>query len=133
MPKYDEAQEDYITPILQYAHTMYVTRSKSAEEVEMISAVLENLAAYSHQNIRSVYFDTVLEGKRTRDDGTVEMFEIIFSNQVFSPVCVYNWGKLPGVLTNNDMNRKEEIVSSIEAIRPAVIADIQKAVDFYTE
>ena len=133
MPKYDEAQEDYITPILQYAHTMCVTKSKSAEEVEMISAVLENLAAYSHKNIRSVYFDTVLEGKRTRDDGTIEMFDIIFSNQVFSPVCVYNWGKLSSVLTNNAMNKKEEIVSSVEAITPAIKADIEKTVEFYTQ
>ena len=77
MPKYEESQESYITPISQYTHTMHV--SVVNDNTAMISVVLENLCAESYCSVRPIYFDQIIAGKRIQDDSTIEMFDIIFS------------------------------------------------------
>ncbi|MBQ8551283.1 MAG: extracellular solute-binding protein [Clostridia bacterium] len=130
MPKYDEAQAEYITPILQFAHTMHVT--KANDNHEMISVVLENLAAESHRNVRPAYFEKVLEGKRTSDDRDIEMFDIIFDNQVFNPAAVYNWGKMADTLNNTALSGKREITSSIASITSVIQSDIKATIEYYS-
>ena len=130
MPKYDESQENYITPILQFTHTMHVTKANS--DIEMTGVVLENLAAESYRSVRSDYFEKVIEGKRSRDDGTIEMFDIIFDNQVMDPTTVFDWGGLAGALNDNAFNGTREISSKIASIENKIKTDIQKTTDYYS-
>ncbi|MBE6613520.1 MAG: ABC transporter substrate-binding protein [Ruminococcaceae bacterium] len=129
MPKYDEAQENYITPILQFAHTMHVT--KANDRIDMVGTVLENLAAESHKNVRSIYFEKVIEGKRAQDDGTLEMFEIIFDNQVMNSMTVYDWGGLAGKLNDSALAGTREIASAIASLTTKIQSDMQKTADYY--
>ncbi|MBQ2707680.1 MAG: hypothetical protein IJF67_05390, partial [Clostridia bacterium] len=129
MPKYDEAQEHYITPILQFAHTMHVT--KANDRIDMVGTVLENLAAESHKNVRSIYFEKVIEGKRAQDDGTLEMFEIIFDNQVMNSMTVYDWGGLAGKLNDSALAGTREIASAIASLTSKIQSDMQKTADYY--
>ena len=131
IPKYDESQENYVTPILQFAHTMHVT--KANPDIEMTGVVLENLAAESHKNVRPDYFEKVIEGKRARDDGTIEMFEIIFDNQVMDPTTVFDWGGLAGALNDTAFAGKREISSKIASIESKIKTDIQLTVEYYGE
>lgn len=129
MPKYDETQENYITPILQYAHTMHVTKANN--RIDMVGVVLENLAAESYKNVRSVYFEKVIEGKRAQDDGTLEMFEIIFDNQVMNPMTVYDWGGFAGKLNDSALAGTREIASAIASLTAKIQSDMQKTADYY--
>ncbi|MBQ8551821.1 MAG: extracellular solute-binding protein [Clostridia bacterium] len=129
MPKYDEDQEHYITPITEFAHVMHVT--KANDDIEMIGIALENLAAESHKYVRDAYFEKVLDSKRTVDDESIEMLEIIFEHQVFEPVLIYNWGKLPAMLEDSALARKREITSGIASILPAIQSDLEKTANYY--
>lgn len=130
MPKYDENQEYYITPILQFAHTMHVT--KANDDYEMVSIVLENLAAESHKSVRPAYFDKVLDGKRTKDDRDIEMFDIIFENQVFNPSTVFDWGMIASALNDKALGGNKEITSTFAAHTTMIQSDIAKTVEYYS-
>lgn len=131
LPKYDADQEDYITPLLHYVHTMYVT--KANDDVEMVGVVLENLAAESRRIVRPAYFERVLEGKRTRDDDSIEMLEIIFENQVLNPAMVFDWGGFTGTIHDNAFMGNKSISSKIASITSMIQSDIQKTVDYYSK
>ena len=131
LPKYDASQESYITPLLQYVHTMYVTKANA--DVEMIGVVLENLAAESHRIVRPAYFEKVLEGKRTKDDGSIEMLEIIFENQVMNPATVFDWGGLASAINDSAFGGNKAISSRIASITSMIQSDIQETVDYYSK
>ena len=131
LPKYNEAQEEYITPIIHFTHVMHV--SKCRENTEMIGTVLTHLAAESKKTVRPAYFDHIIEGKRVQDDDTIEMFDIIFGNQVMNPACIYDWGGVCGTLNNAGQNRQPEIASQMAAALPGIKAAIQDTIDFYSK
>lgn len=131
LPKYDEEQEDYITPIIHFAHTMHITTARGADE--MLSAALENLAAESYRTVRPAYFDSIIEGKRVQDDDTIEMFDIIFENRVMNPACIYDWGKITTIINNCGQTRDPNVASAIAEALPAIKASIQETIDFYSE
>lgn len=131
LPKYSEEQDGYITPILQYAHTMHVT--KANDDIEMVGIVLENLAAISHKLVRPAYFEKVLESKRTRDDGSIEMLELIFENQVMNPTTVFNWGGFASVINDTAFGGFREVTSRIASITSMVQADIEATIEYYEQ
>ena len=111
MPKYDENQKEYMTPILQYVHTMYVTVAN--QKTDVIGATLENMAAEYYRTLRPAYYETVLENKRVRDDESLEMLETIFKNRELNPAVVFDW-KITNLLNNAALNGKDTIVSDVE-------------------
>ena len=131
LPKADEAQEDYITPIIHFTHIMHVT--KCQEDPEMIGTVLTHLAAESRKTVRPAYFDHIIEGKRVQDDDTIEMFDIIFENQVMNPACIYDWGGICTTLNNAGQNRIPGIASEIASVTPAVNEAIKGTIEFYSK
>ena len=130
MPKYDDSQEEYMTPILQYVHTMYVTVAN--QKTEMIGATLENMAAEYYRTLRPAYYQTVLENKRVRDDESLEMLDIIFRNRELNPVVVFDW-KIAGLLNDDALRGKDTIVSDVEKNLGKIQSAIESTVDFYRE
>ena len=131
MPKFDESQEEYITPIIQFAHTMHIT--KANKTIDRIGIVLENLAAESYKNVRSIYFETVIEGKRALDEESVEMFEIIFDNQVMNPMTIYGWGGFSNMLNSMALAGNRSIASRAAAYASRTQADIQNTANYYKQ
>ena len=129
MPKYDENQKEYLTPILQYVHTMYVTKANT--RTKMIGAVLENLSAESYKSLRPAYFESVLDNKRVRDEESKEMLDIIFSNRVLSPVTVFDWGGLSSLLNQKGQAKNADIASSVANVINKVQADIEATLELY--
>ena len=130
MPKYDESQEEYMTPILQYVHTMYVTVAN--RKTEMIGATLENMAAEYYRTLRPAYYETVLENKRVRDDESLEMLEIIFKNRELNPVVVFDW-QIAALLNDDALKGRDSIVSDAEKRIGKIQAAIESTVDFYRQ
>lgn len=130
MPKYDENQKEYMTPILQYVHTMYVTVAN--QKTDAIGATLENMAAEYYKNLRPAYYETVLENKRVRDDESLEMLEIIFKNRELNPAVVFDW-KITNILNDAALNGKDAIVSEVESQLTQIQAAINDTVDFYRQ
>lgn len=130
MPKYDDNQKEYLTPILQSVHTMYVTVAN--KKTDVIGATLENMAAEYYKNLRPAYYETVLENKRVRDDESLEMLEIIFKNRELNPAVVFDW-KITNILNDAALNGKDAIVSEVESQLTQIQAAINDTVDFYRQ
>jgi hypothetical protein len=78
-PKFDEAQEQYVS--LDWSGLMCIPTT--AQNLDMIGAANELLAYESLDTTVPAYYDVLLTGKFARDDETVEMLDIIFSNIVY--------------------------------------------------
>lgn len=130
MPKYDENQKEYMTPILQYVHTMYVTVAN--QKTDVIGATLENMAAEYYRTLRPAYYETVLENKRVRDDESLEMLEIIFKNRELNPAVVFDW-KITNILNDAALKGKDTIVSDVERQSKQIQKAINNTVDFYRQ
>ena len=68
-----------------------------------------------YKNVRSIYFETVIEGKRALDEESVEMFEIIFDNQVMNPMTIYGWGGFSNMLNSMALASNRSIASRAAA------------------
>jgi ABC-type glycerol-3-phosphate transport system substrate-binding protein len=78
LPKFDEAQEHYLTT--PGAGINFYTVPVTVKDTECVSAVLEGLAILGHQDIIPTYYDTVLKSKYTRDEESAEMLDLIREN-----------------------------------------------------
>jgi ABC-type glycerol-3-phosphate transport system substrate-binding protein len=74
-PKYDEHQQNYYT----FLHDQFgaIGIPATAQNTEMIGAVLEALASESRRSVVPAYYDIALKGKYTRDVESAEMLDII--------------------------------------------------------
>lgn len=75
LPKYDADQDRYYEGVQDSHNTISVMYGD--KDYDMISAVLEMLAAESYSNVRPVLFETVLKGRYLRDSNAWEVFDII--------------------------------------------------------
>lgn len=74
-PKYDEAQENYLS--LDWGGLMCIPSTIS--NPDMVGAVLELLAYESGNGVIETYYDVLLEGKLARDTDTIAMLDILFN------------------------------------------------------
>ena len=74
-PKYDDAQEGYITPTVNDA----VGIPAYVKDPDMSAVITEAMQYYSEQTVKPAYFETAIKRKSTRDEESVEMLDIIGS------------------------------------------------------
>lgn len=75
-PKYDEAQDRYITPVVnEVAGIPYVVHDS-----EISAILLEALTAETYRTVRPAYFDIALMRKYSRDDDSNVMLDMIMKN-----------------------------------------------------
>lgn len=85
VPKYDEAQEQYITPLDIHPFGVPVT----AQNTDEISLLLEAYSSVGYNTVREAYFNTALQDKYSRDEDTADMLDII-SNTLKVDLAVLN-------------------------------------------
>ncbi len=75
-PKYNEAQERYITPVVnEVAGIPYVVK-----DFDMSALLLEALTAETYKIVRPAYYDIALMRKYSRDDDSNGMLDMILKN-----------------------------------------------------
>ncbi|MBQ2708952.1 MAG: hypothetical protein IJF67_11860 [Clostridia bacterium] len=77
LPKFDEAQEDYILDVSQ--STVLWAVPVTASDYELTAKFCEVFAHYSKEHMIPAYYETTLQEKFSRDADTAEMLEIIRS------------------------------------------------------
>ena len=75
MPKYDEAQAEYIT-MTGYSTTL-LTVPKTQTDPERTGVILDALSYESWKNVLPVYYDVTIEQKGLRNEDSIEMLDII--------------------------------------------------------
>ena len=86
IPKYNAAQENYITWTNGICTTSSI--SKAAKNLERLGPTLEALAIISKQRVTPAYYDTVLQRKSVRDEESQGMLDIIFKTRTYD-LCMY--------------------------------------------
>ena len=79
MPKYDEAQKDYIS--LNWSG--YMTVPATAKDFELTGKVAELLGYYNGKIVHPAFYDILLGQKISRDTESLEMLDIIFKNTIY--------------------------------------------------
>lgn len=127
MPKYDEAQTEYISPV--YHGAIGICVPQTVTDTERVATVLENLAAQSYKTTRPVYYDVVLGSKLVRDERSVESLDTILDAGRFEIAYVYDWGKLRSSIQSELSQKKDNISSSFEKIAAKITADIDSTLE----
>ena len=89
-PKYDEAQETYLSLVHDTAY-MYGVPS-DCRDIDAVCALMEALAADSHRNVMPVYYDQVLKGKYARDTVSGQILDIIHDHPVADFAYINGYG-----------------------------------------
>lgn len=90
-PKYDEAQENYCNLVSSW-HCQFVCVPETVLDLDRTGVVLELLAYKGKELLTPAYYEKTVVGQRTRDEESIEMLDIIFSNLVYDLGMIYNIG-----------------------------------------
>ena len=95
LPKYDEAQENYITAAT-YTGSMYAIPT-DAKDTDVSSAVIEALASEGYYRVAPAFFETAMKVKYSSDDDTSRMYDIIKASIMYDFGRVYSAAGLDGI------------------------------------
>ncbi|MBQ2708879.1 MAG: hypothetical protein IJF67_11485 [Clostridia bacterium] len=127
MPKYDEAQENYLS-IANTWWSDHIVVPATNTELEMTGHLLDAMGYYSQQYITPAFIDQSVIGKGVRDEDSVEMINLILENQIFDIGLIFNWGGMTGMLQKMASSGTPSFASSWAGIEPAVLAAMEKTV-----
>ena len=86
-PMYDENQEKYLSTLAGSADAMVFL--KTLGDREFAGIILEALAAESYRTCVTAYYDNVLSYKLVRDEGNMDMIELIMDGRMYDFGYVY--------------------------------------------
>ncbi len=112
MPKYDEAQDGYITLTAQYAAGLAIPAQ--SPDLTRTCTVIQNLGAYSYKWLRSAYYEKTLKGKVASDTESAEMLNIIYKNSVFELDLIYAF-QISETIKNCAIDRSANLKSALDA------------------
>ncbi len=128
LPKYDEAQADYYSPIFSNPFPITVIPVTN-DNLEYTGILLEEMPYRGYTELLPALYDTVLTGKCARDDDSVEMLDIIFNNKFYDIGMIFDFGGVRTELRKHFDNLDDNLVSGFESIRPKVEANIQSLLE----
>ncbi len=101
IPKYDEAQKDYITTMAM-PFTMY-TVPENVADGERAGAVLECLASEGYRKVTPALFEIAMKTRYSSDDVSSKMYDIVRANITFDLGRLFNEsiGKIPTATLRN--------------------------------
>ena len=121
-PKYNSEQESYWN-VSPNAHAMIVP--VTVQDLEFAGAVMEELAYQSHKTLLPAYYETVLKGKTTRDDDSIEMLDVIHNS--ISYVIKIIGTEFSDAIYNEMANKNYSLSSMLDSWKPRVetqLADV---------
>ena len=131
-PKYDEAQETYLSRIEGCEQTCIPVTNVA--HLEMTGVILEAMASDSAQHLVPAFYETLLKSKFARDNDSEEMLEIVFGNRVF------DWGDTvwcpeirDGQFSSMMKNNKRDIASVAAKLEKTMNTKIADAIAAFEE
>lgn len=123
IPKYDEAQEDYVTNMYWASHMVSIP--VTCKDVDRAAIVIDTLNYEAAERLLPVYYDRV-SYKGLRDQDSIDMLEIIRSSRY------YNWGLSYGWLDSIEPTVHSMLVEgngNISALAASASKVVQKLID----
>lgn len=122
-PKYDEAQEKYLSHVNMAAPVFFVPLTNG--EADKTGALLEVLSHYSHEHVMDVYYETCFSAKFARDEESYEMLQLALENKVYDLGFVWKWGDFMNKIAALIENKSASLSSTIATLEKLVNADIE--------
>ena len=91
VPKYTEDQENYLSTVSPHVCSC-LTVPLTVTNYDMVSVILEAMAAESRYSVLPAYYSTVLKEKFSRDETSKDMLDIIFTNRVYDLGVYFGFG-----------------------------------------
>ena len=111
LPKYDKAQQNYITPIYSASLTASAVPITTAD-VEKTGIFMEYFAYKGNRIMRPALYDELLEGYLPRDEESLEMLDIIFETIKYDTGLIFNFNNIADNLFSQYSELKDTTVSS---------------------
>lgn len=130
IPKYDKAQENYLT----WAHAIGSTFSipRSVGRTDILGDVLETFVVLSYQTVKPAYYDNMLTKKNVRDGESGEMLELIFQNRVYDMAVYFSSLGMAGLFAEAALTPSQQFASAYQKVSrsfPRRINAILQALD----
>ena len=116
LPKYDEAQEDYNTPVGSW-DAAYVCVPKSTEDEDRTSTIIERTAYISSQIVTPAYYKRTLEGKYVQDEDSYDMITIEIENRMYDIGLMFDFGGLSSSITSLSTNGRTQFASMLRGVQ----------------
>jgi hypothetical protein len=123
-PKYDESQTEYYSTVNPYTG-IFICVPVSNTDLDNTGMFLEAMAYEGYMNVKSAYYDTLLNGIIARDNESSQMLDILFSNRHYDLGLILDMGDLRSFIYMV-MTHDEDIVSYIDKRLKAANKDIEK-------
>lgn len=133
MPKQNEAQDDYYSPVTVYWCSALAIPTSNVENLEATCYAMEALAYYGQRDMTAQFYENTLKDKRFEDPESGPMLDIIFKNRVFDLGSVFNndilgfYTNLLFPSTNNHVSVIESKKSGYEVALEDIFMQIEEA------
>ena len=129
-PKWDEAQERYIT--MSDGHHEAMAIPKTIGNPEAVGTITEALCAESYKILVPAYYDVALKVKSTRDEQSIAMLDRIVNSRVFDFGFVYNAGNGASFIIQDLINSNKDTFESTYAKKEkSILKHYDKVVAFF--
>lgn len=132
-PKYDEAQEEYVTSILRRLTVSSIPITATAPETSEL--ILEAMACIGYNEIIPTYYDVALKDKYIRDAETAEMLDIVVETQYFDFMDVYyeDLGNTSDLLASYALFGGSSLASTFESRRNQLETQLENLYEAYED
>ena len=131
-PKYDEAQQEYLSPSTAIANTL-VSVTVTNNDYENTSIFLEDYSYRGHKTILPEFYEVLLQGKVARDEESKAMLDLIFSSPILDVGIICEFGGYPAVINSKTAAFDTNIVSEFESKERIANRAIEKFVSTISE
>ncbi len=131
-PKWDENQEIYMTGTMDRYSVIILPKTNT--DIRRTGIITEALNAESYKTLFPAWYEDSAQNKFARDEGTIEMLDIIMKGRNFDTVTLFsnNWSSLPwmfrDIVAKNTVtlpskwaSAEKSSVSALEKIKKAYI------------
>lgn len=129
IPKYNEDQTNYIAPVM--ADAMVVCVPVCTRSPDMVSLLLEAMAAESSDALKSAYYEITLQRKRSRDSESAGMLDLIFASRSYPLERIYNWGNLSNDLISAVKKNNSDLGSLLAKKEQTALKAIAETIEKY--
>lgn len=131
-PKYEESQTGYVSSINPWVNCAVMV-PKSGKDLELTGLVMQTLAAYGYENLRPAVYDTMMKNKVARNDESIEMLDLIYSNVTVDVNTIYNFGNTSWVIQAYIRGEIENYASGFASNKKAAEKEIDKFVELFED
>jgi len=130
IPKFDEAQEGYITYCESNSSTATMP---NAGDPETAATVLEAMALQSYITVTPAYYEVALERKYSRDEESIEMIDIALANRVYDIGRVYTSLNIHGVFQDLAAKGSTDFASTFAKRKKAAQKQLSRIIEAYND